>query len=109
MVRSDIFEQFGRWVNQASADLNHYAGLAPNSMVYDKSQRAYVRRPAYAAQFLTPVAELTQAQSRYLANRLLNNEDEWIAELPTDNAMQLTAHGANPSEISQHLKDQSND
>lgn len=98
MVRSDIFVQFGRWVNQASTDLNRCAGLAPNNMVYDKSPMAYVRSPAYAAQFLTPVAELNQAQRRYLANGLLNNEDEWIAELPTDNTTQLSAHGVILSE-----------
>ena len=52
--RSDLMEQFGLSVNQASADLNRYIGIAPDNMVYDKSARTYVRGPEYAAQFLKP-------------------------------------------------------
>jgi len=41
--RSDLMEQFGLSVNQASADLNRYIGFAPDNMVYDRSARTYVR------------------------------------------------------------------
>ncbi len=41
--RSDLMEQFGISVNQASADLNRYIALAPENTVYDKSLRTYVR------------------------------------------------------------------
>ena len=40
--RSDLMEQFGLSVNQASADLNRYIGFVPDNMVYDKSARTYV-------------------------------------------------------------------
>ena len=54
--RSDLMEQFGVSVNQASTDLNRYIGFAPDNMVYDKSARTYVRGPDYAARFLKPDA-----------------------------------------------------
>ena len=54
MNRSDLMEQFGLSVNQASADLNRYIGLAPDNMLYDKSAQTYVRGPDYVAQFLKP-------------------------------------------------------
>ena len=37
MNRSDLMDQFGVSVNQASTDLNRYIGFAPDNMVYDKS------------------------------------------------------------------------
>ncbi len=36
--RSDLMDQFGVSVNQASTDLNRYIGFAPENMVYDKSE-----------------------------------------------------------------------
>ena len=54
--RSDLMEQFGLSVNQASADLNRYIGFAPDNMVYDKSARTYVRGLDFKAQFLEPDA-----------------------------------------------------
>ena len=54
--RSDLMEQFGVSVNQASTDLNRYIGSAPHNTVYDKSARTYVRGPEYSPQFLKPDA-----------------------------------------------------
>ncbi len=34
--RSDLMAAFGISINQASADLNRYLGMAPGNMVYDK-------------------------------------------------------------------------
>ena len=59
--RSDLMDQFGVSVNQASTDLNRYIGFAPDNMIYDKSARTYVRGPGFKPQFLEPDA------SRYLA------------------------------------------
>ena len=47
--RSDLMDQFGVSVNQASTDLNRYIGFAPDNMVYDKSARTYVRGPELQA------------------------------------------------------------
>ena len=62
--RSDLMEQFGLSVNQASADLNRYIGFVPDNMVYDKSARTYVRGTEYAPHFLKPDASRHLAQIR---------------------------------------------
>lgn len=94
--RSDLMEQFGLSVNQASADLNRYIGFAPDNMVYDKSARTYVRGPDYAAQFLKPDASRYLAQLRSLADGILDSHDTWIAGLPSYDAAPTPARGVNP-------------
>jgi len=80
--RSDLMEQFGVSVNQASTDLNRYIGFAPDNMIYDKSARTYVRGSDFKAQFLQPDASRYLAQLRSLADGILDREDSWIANLP---------------------------
>ena len=94
--RSDLMEQFGLSVNQASADLNRYIGFAPDNMVYDKSARTYVRGPDYAAHFLKPDASRYLAQLRSLADGIMDSDDTWIAELPPYDAAPTPARGVNP-------------
>jgi len=94
--RSDLMEQFGLSVNQASADLNRYIALAPDNMVYDKSARMYVRGPDYVAQFLKPDASRYLAQLRSLADGIMDSDDSWIAELPSYDAAPTPARGVDP-------------
>lgn len=94
--RSDLMEQFGLSVNQASADLNRYIGFAPDNMVYDKSARTYVRGPDYSAKFLKPDASRYLAQLRSLADGIMDSDDTWIAELPSYDAAPTPARGVNP-------------
>ena len=94
--RSDLMEQFGLSVNQASADLNRYIGFAPDNMVYDKSARTYVRGPEYAPHFLKPDASRYLAQLRSLADGIMDSDDTWIAELPSYDAAPTPARAVNP-------------
>ena len=94
--RSDLMEQFGLSVNQASADLNRYIGFAPDNMVYDKSARTYVRGPDYVAQFQKPDASRYLAQLRSLADGIMDSDDTWIAELPSYDAAPTPARGVDP-------------
>ena len=94
--RSDLMEQFGLSVNQASADLNRYIGFAPDNMVYDKSARTYVRGTDYAAKFLKPDASRYLAQLRSLADDIMDSDDTWIAELPSYDAAPTPSRGVNP-------------
>lgn len=81
--RSDLMEQFGLSVNQASADLNRYIGFAPENMVYDKSARTYVPGLQFKPHFLEPDASRYLAQLRSVADGILDREDSWIANLPS--------------------------
>ena len=94
--RSDVVEQFGLSVNQASTDLNRYIGLAPDNMVYDRSARTYVRGPEFRARFLRPDASRYLAQLRSLADDIMDSDDVWIADLPSYDAAPTPARGVDP-------------
>jgi hypothetical protein len=60
--RSDLIEQFGISVPQASTDISSYAALAPENLTYDRSERVYVAAPSFAPVFPSSSVE------RYLAD-----------------------------------------
>lgn len=94
--RSDLMDQFGVSVNQASTDLNRYIGFAPDNMVYDKSARTYVLSPAFKPLFLEPDASRYLAQLRSVADGILDREDSWISDLPSFAAAPTPVRGVNP-------------
>lgn len=93
--RSDVMEQFGLSVNQASADLNRYIGFAPDNMVYDKSARTYVRGSDFKPVFDKLEAGRFLAQLRSIADGILEKKDCWIADLPNYDAAPTPARGIN--------------
>ncbi|MCT8159412.1 WYL domain-containing protein [Pseudoruegeria sp. SHC-113] len=97
--RSDLMDQFGVSVNQASADLNRYIGLAPDNMVYDKSARTYVRTPDFKAHFSEPDASKYLAQLRSVADGILDRDDAWITELPPFASAPTPVRGVNPATL----------
>ena len=94
--RSDLMDQFGVSVNQASTDLNRYIGFAPANMVYDKSARTYVRGSAFQPKFLEPDASRYLAQLRSVAENILDREDSWIANLPSFASAPTPVRGVDP-------------
>ncbi len=80
--RSDIVETFGVSINQASADLNRYLGLAETNMVYDKSARTYVRSSSFKPIFHKPDAERYLTQIRSIAAGIITPDDAWIGSVP---------------------------
>ena len=96
MNRSDLMEQFGLSVNQASADLNRYIGIAPDNMVYDKSARTYVCGSDFKARFLEPESSRYLAQLRSLADGVLDREDSWISNLPPYASAPTPVRGVHP-------------
>jgi len=55
--RADLMDTFGISLQQASLDLTRYSERWKRNLVYDKSQRAYVRGKAFKPRFITPSAE----------------------------------------------------
>jgi len=80
--RGDLMATFGISINQASADLNRYLGMAPGNMVYDKSARAYVRGDRFEPLFLKPDPASYLAQLRSLSDGIVTPEETWIGQLP---------------------------
>jgi len=80
--RSDLIEAFGVSINQASADLNRYLGLAEANMVYDKSARTYVRSSAFKSIFHKPDAGRYLSQIRSIADGIVAPDEAWIGSVP---------------------------
>lgn len=94
--RSDLMDQFGVSVNQASTDLNRYMGLAPHNMDYDRSLRTYVRGSGFRPVFDKLDAGRYLAQLRSVADGILDREDCWIAGLPEYDSAPTHTRGVDP-------------
>lgn len=94
--RSDVMEQFGLSVNQASSDLNRYIGLAPYNMDYNRSLRTYVRQPGFKPVFDKLDAGRYLAQLRSVTEGILDRDDCWIADLPRHDSAPTPARGVDP-------------
>ena len=79
--RSDLMEAFGVSVNQASTDPNHYIGMAPDNMVYDKSARTYIRGAKFRPLFLKPDASRYLTQLRCESVPVLRDPDSVVQRL----------------------------
>ena len=97
--RSDVMEQFGLSVNQASSDLSRYIGLAPHNMDYDRSLRTYVRQPGFKPVFDKLDAGRYLAQLRSVADGILDQDDCWIAGLPDYDSAPTPARGVDPATL----------
>ena len=97
--RSDVMTQFGLSVNQASADLSRYIGLAPHNMDYDRSLRTYIRQPGFKPVFDKLDAGRYLAQLRSIADGILDQDDCWIAGLPEFASAPTPARGVDPATL----------
>ena len=93
--RGDLMDVFGVSVNQASADLNRYIGMAPDNMLYNKSARTYVRGPQFEPLFLKPDASRYLSQLRSVADGILDQTDAWIGQFPSYDAAPTPVRGVN--------------
>ncbi|WP_323041757.1 WYL domain-containing protein [Gemmobacter sp.] len=97
--RSDVMEQFGLSVNQASSDLNRYISFAPENMVYDKSARTYVRGADFKPVFGKLDAGRYLAQLRLLDDGFLDRDDCWIMDLPAFGSAPTPMRGVVPETL----------
>ena len=94
--RSDLMETFGISLQQASLDLSGYAEQWKRNLVYDKSQRAYVRGKNFTPHFITPSAEDYFAQLRAVDQGLVLREQSWISVFPGYGSTPTPARGVAP-------------
>ena len=97
--RSDVMTQFGLSVNQASADLSRYIGLAPDNMDYNRSLRTYVRQPAFKPVFDKLDAGRYLTQLRSVADGIIDQDDCWIAGLPDYDSAPTPTRGVDPATL----------
>jgi hypothetical protein len=81
--RSDLIAAFGISISQASADLNHHFGMAPDTMSYGKSARTYVRGGRFQPWFLKPDASRHLSQLHTPSASLLAQKNTRKGQGPT--------------------------
>lgn len=97
--RADLMEKFGISLQQASLDLSGYADRLKRNLVYDKSQRAYVRGRNFKPRYSTPSAEDYLAQLRAVDQGLVSREQSWISVFPGYGATPTPVRGVAPETL----------
>jgi hypothetical protein len=97
--RADLMDTFGISLQQASLDLTRYAERWKRNLVYDKSQRAYVRGKAFKPRFITPSAEDYLAHLRAVDQGLVSHDQSWISVFPSYGATPTPARGVAPETL----------
>ncbi|WP_198144873.1 WYL domain-containing protein [Pseudorhodobacter aquimaris] len=92
-------ETFGISLQQASLDLSGYSDQWKRNLVYDKSQRAYVRGKNFTPHFITPSAEDYFAQLRAVDQGLVSREQSWISVFPGYGGTPTPARGVAPETL----------
>jgi predicted DNA-binding transcriptional regulator YafY len=80
--RKDLVDRFGISTQQATQDLERYAGMARQNVVYDTKSRAYVRAPSFSPQFVEGQAERFLLQLQALSTGAMTVDQTWFGEPP---------------------------
>ena len=95
--RSDITEQFGVSVPQASNDLSLYQKLEPANLRYDSSEKRYVPTDEFAPRFMKPSADRYLSQLKTVGETIIRLEDTWIVRPPDVDALPVPSRRIEPS------------
>ncbi len=96
--RSDLIEQFGISVPQASTDIANYIEVAPGNLSYDRSARVYVATPGFAPAFTTSDAEHYLNDMLALSTGVLGRDGSFVGWSP-DVAIAATPARSVPEDI----------
>lgn len=80
--RGDLTREFGISVPQASLDLARYQELAPASMLYDKSAKAYLATETFQPAFFEPDADVYLNTLRSISDKILSSDQTWFGRIP---------------------------
>jgi hypothetical protein len=94
--RSDLIEQFGVSVPQASNDLTAYRELAPENVTYDLSGKRYVPAPGFRPKFLKPNPDRYLAQLKAMSDGILDIDDTWLSHQPDTGVLPIPTRRIDP-------------
>jgi hypothetical protein len=95
--RADITRFFGVSVPQASKDLSQYQGLAPDNVVYDRSEKRYFAAKNFTPRFLTPDPDRYLSQLRLVADGAVRQDESWISRPPPFETLPMPRRNVDPS------------
>jgi len=94
--RSEIMEQFGISVPQASKDLSQYQDIAKGNIEYDKSEKRYFPTKKFQAKFYFPDADQYLFQFRSLAEGGLSDSELWADSRPAFDVLKMPRRRTDP-------------
>lgn len=94
--RADITRYFGVSVPQASKDLSQYQALAPDNIVYDRSEKRYFASKNFAPRFLKPDPDRYLSQLRMTAEGAVSQEESWLARPPSFETLPMPRRHVDP-------------
>jgi len=94
--RGDLEESFGVSTPQASNDLRAYDEAAPQNMVYDAAEKAYVPTPTFEPKFYKISADRYLRQLDAILNGALPPIDTWFRSPPPAAVMQTVVRSVDP-------------
>jgi predicted DNA-binding transcriptional regulator YafY len=95
--RSDIIEQFGVSVPQASKDLTLYEAEAPGNLVYDKSAKLYRAAKDFKPVFMEPRSDAYLAHLQSSEGVKDAASEVWLATPPEFDAMPIPNRRIDPA------------
>lgn len=95
--RSDLIEQFGVSVPQASNDLTAYRELAPENVAYDLSGKRYVPASGFRPKFLKPNPDRYLAQLKAMSDGILDIDDTWLSRQPDTGVFPIPTRRIEPA------------
>jgi hypothetical protein len=87
--RSELIEQFGISIPQASKDLSMYEASAPGNLVYDKRAKRYFSSAHFRPRFFEPNADRYLTQLRSIADQTVQKEETWLSQIPEAESMPI--------------------
>ena len=87
--RSELIEQFGISVPQASKDLSMYEASAPGNLAYDKRAKRYFSSPQFRPRFFEPTADRYLTQLRSITDQTVQKEETWLSQIPEAESMPI--------------------
>lgn len=94
--RSDIMEQFGVSVPQASNDLSKYQEVAPKNLNYDHREKKYFSSDSFKPVFIAPDADSYFRQLRDDMQTLKSNPVPWLSYEPAYDVVQMPKRNIDP-------------
>lgn len=94
--RSDIMEQFGVSVPQASNDLSKYQEMAPNNLRYDFKVKKYFSSDSFKSAFIKPNTDSYFRQLREDMVALKANPEPWLSFQPDHDIVQMPKRNIDP-------------
>lgn len=94
--RSDITDQFGVSVPQASNDLSKYQEIAPKNLIYDHKVKRYFSSDSFKPAFIKPDTDSYFRQLRNDMLALKANPEPWLSFQPEHDIAQMPKRNIDP-------------